>query len=375
MAAVPQTPPASATARGKRPRLESIDGNDATASAIATPTISSAAKDKSQTKNTRNHRAALESYMMYLDEPTAQDCNPDFFHNVRQILKGDRSSEKSERSVKEIQKAQYTNRVAMENTYISNVLPLMIGKSRTVKIEEKSMTPPDTSTEGTDPNLGPSSNPDVVQQIKRVVRDFADDRLHWEGPCYFVKGMITGPRTVKLFGITDPIPDMCFGIRKQSGRVFNPPRVSDDTTNHIHAAGPLDFCFFLIEDKGPDEPFAHAETQAIRGGATLVRAMRELRRRAGYAASLGADAETFVFTCAWEHGYANIYVSWQEVLPEGEITHMHRLESYALLKDQDIKEFCRDLHNILDWGIDPQRIRDLEKMVGDISKREAAGLY
>ncbi|KAL9024975.1 MAG: hypothetical protein Q9196_006118 [Gyalolechia fulgens] len=252
----------------------------------------------------------------------------------------------------------------------------MIGTSRTVRIpQDPSSHDLPSSSLDVDAILGTSSNPDVLSHMKTVIRSFAEDRLHWEAPCYFIKELITGPRTVKIFGITDPQPDMGFGIRKR-GLVFNPPQLSDDTKNRIHVAGPLDICFFIIEDKGPDSPFAHAVTQAIRGGVTLVRVMRDLRRRAGYEPSgIGADDETFVFTCAWEHGRADILVSWQEVLPEGDVTHMTWLESYALLKDQDIKEFCRDMHNILDWGIDPGRIARLERMALDIEKGEAAGLF
>ncbi|KAL9001959.1 MAG: hypothetical protein Q9188_005091 [Gyalolechia gomerana] len=377
MAQTPKTPTGSAAARAKRQRVDNLgededSGIHLSTSQPAFPPSASSGQNKSQTNNTRNHRNALEKHMMFLDEPTAEQRNADFLQRVRAILKGDRSSEKSERSVKEIRETQNANCVAMENTYVSAVLPQMIGKSRTVKLDPASMTQ-DSSTSGVDSIVSGSSNPEVIQQMKTVVRTFAEDRLHWEGPCYFVKELITGPRTVKVFGIQDPRPDMGFGIRKR-GLDLNPAKVSDSTENHIHAAGPLEFCFFIMEDKGPDGPFAHAETQAIRGGATLVRVMRELRRRAGYTPEeLGADEETFVFSCAWEHGYANIYVNWQETLPEGQVTHMTWLHSYALRMDRDIKEFCRDLHNILDWGIDPKRISKLEQMVCDIAIREAAG--
>ncbi|KAL8678591.1 MAG: hypothetical protein Q9186_005053 [Xanthomendoza sp. 1 TL-2023] len=383
MVQAPSTPTSSAKARCKRQRLDAVIENEdsgvdleTSQPATSTPSSTTAANQKSQTKNTRNLRDALETHMMYLDEPGAEDRNANFLARVRAILKGDRSSEKSERSVNAIKESQHANRVAMENTYVTAVLPQLIGTSRTVKIPEET---PTHQLSSSIPSMSEiqnnSSNPNVLSHMKSVIRSFAEDRLHWEGPCYFVKELITGPRTVKLLGITDPQPDMGFGIRKRA-LVFNPPILSDDTKNRIHAAGPLDFCFFIIEDKGPDGPFAHAVTQAIRGGATLVRVMRDLRRRAGYEpGGIGADDETFVFTCAWEHGRADIFVSWLEVLPEGEVTHMTWLDSYALLKDRDIKEFCRDLHNILDWGIDPSRIAKLEQMVFDIGKREAAGIF
>ncbi|KAL9597216.1 MAG: hypothetical protein Q9219_005303 [cf. Caloplaca sp. 3 TL-2023] len=358
MAKTPKTPTSSSKARGKRPRWDTAGEDEdwvveleASQPAASTPTTTTSTNQKPQTKNTRNLRDAWEAHMMYLDEPTAIERNADFLARARAILKGDRSSEKSERS--------------------------MMGISRAVKVlipQEPSAHDLSSSSPGVDEVLSESSNPDIVPHMNTVIRSFEEDRLHWEGPCYFVKELITGPRTVKVFGITDPQPDIGFGIRKR-GLVFNPPILSDDAMNRVHAAGPLDFCFFIIEDKGPGNPFAHAVTQAIRAGVTLVRVMRDLRRRAGYAPSgIGADDEIFVFTCAWEHGRADIFVCWHEVLPEGEVTHMTWLDSYALLKDRDIKEFCRDMHNILDWGIDPKRIAKLEQMVADIGKREATGL-
>lgn len=226
----------------------------------------------------------------------------------------------------------------MENTYLSAVLPLVIGKCRTVKLDS---TPnnQDSSISGLDSIISDSSNPQVIQQMKAVVRSVAGDRLQWEGPCYSVKELIAGPRTVKAFGIKDPRLDMGFGIRKPE-LDLHPAKVSGSTKNLVHAPNPLDHCFYVMEDKGPDAPSQHRETQAMRGGASLVKVNVKLRSRAGYAPSgIGADSESFVFSCAWEHGYANVYVNWQETLPEGQVTHMTWLDSYALLKDRDIKQF------------------------------------
>ncbi|CAO1606495.1 hypothetical protein XANCAGTX0491_009994 [Xanthoria calcicola] len=222
MEQAPKTPTSSAKARDKRPRLDGdLEHEDSTVDletsqpATSTPSTATAANQKSQTKNTRNLRDALETNMMYLDEPTALTRNADFLARVRAILKGERSSEKSERSVNAIQESQFANRVAMENTYVTAVLPQLIGTSRTVKIQAETSTHhPSSILSSIDEIQGKSSNPNLWSHLKPVIRSFADDRLHWEGPCYFVKELITGPRTVKLFGITDPQPDMGFGIRK-----------------------------------------------------------------------------------------------------------------------------------------------------------------
>ena len=303
---------------------------------------------ETQTNNTRNQRSALAAHLIFFDVDSARDRCQGFIDEVFEILTGDRSSVTSQRTIANVQKAQKEHETAMENTYTSTVVPTIMGKSRTVP------------------------NPELLACMQPLIRDFADDRLHCEGPCYFVKDLLRGPTTKKEFGLSDPQPDLGFGIKGKE-MDLNPPKVSTGTRNLIRAAGCLDHCFAIIEVKGPDIPFAHAQTQALRGGAALVRARRELGMRAGYApVEQGPDPKSWLFTIAWMHGYAEIFVSWHETLPEGEADHMHRLESYALHRPDDIKRFRRDFHNVLDWGLDPERVAGLEKMVRDVAAKEAA---
>lgn len=108
---------------------------------------------------------------MYLDEPRAEDRNANFLARVRAILKGDRSSEKNERSVNAIKESQHANRVAMENTYVTAVLPQLIGTSRTVNIPEET---PTHRLSSSIPNMGEIqsnfSNPNVLSHMKPVIR-------------------------------------------------------------------------------------------------------------------------------------------------------------------------------------------------------------
>ena len=324
-------------------------------------TTTSATVPKSQTNNTRNQRRELEKHGIFFNEESAIERNQDFIDEVTKMLKGDRFSATSDRMVKEIQDLQEENATSTENKYASEVVPLMLGNSRTVK--EKSTIPDD--------NQPDTDGAKMIEHVKHVARDFKADRLHYDGPCYFVKNLIAGPRRSKMFVIKDPRPDLVFGIRNKK-MDWHAPKLSNETENLIHVAGSVNHAFFLIELKGPDVPTAHAETQAIRGGATLVKARRALREKAGYPhVTRGPDRHTWVYTCAWEHGFAMVYVSWHEIQPEGEAIHMHRLESYALHKKDDVKEFRRDLHNILDWGLDPKRVTGVEEMVRTIAKRES----
>ncbi|KAL8765109.1 MAG: hypothetical protein Q9209_007708 [Squamulea sp. 1 TL-2023] len=350
MAEIPKTPTPSAKGQARK-RTKHHDGiEDDSAIHISASQVdsSSVMAKETQTNNTRNQRSALENHMMFYDKDIARERNKDFLNDVFDVLTGDRSSVTSQTTVKNVQRAQKENETAMENTYATAVFPILMGKSRTVP------------------------SPDILDVMAPTIRDFAQDRLHHEGPCFFVKHLIKGPSTKKEFGLTDPHPDLGFGIRKKEME-WNPPKVSDGTQNLIRAAGCLDHCFALSEVKGPDDPFAHAVTQLIRGGITLVRSKRELRLRAGYTpVKIGADPESWVFTIAWMHNYAEVFVCWHETQPEGDADHMHFLESYTLRKAEDIQRFRRDLHNILDWGLDSNRVAGLEQMVRDIAAKEAA---
>ncbi|KAL8752039.1 MAG: hypothetical protein Q9184_005867 [Pyrenodesmia sp. 2 TL-2023] len=356
MAEVPKTPTASAKAQAhKRPRTQNAEDDEDSAiglessQAEASALTSSIVPKESLTANTRNHRDALEEHQMFFNKDLARERNRDFFKSVKDILTGDRCSAASDTTVDDIQKAQNAHETSVENTYATNVFPLYKGKSRT-------LVPPKT----------------LRDLVTPVVRDFADDRLHDEGPCYFVKDLLRGPSGKKTFGLTDPRPDLGFGIKKKL-MDLNPAKLTAGTKNLIRAAGCLDHCFAITELKGPDGPFPHAVTQAMRAGVALIIAIRELRRRAGYPpVTLGADKNSWVFTMAWEHGRIDVFVCWHETRPDGELYHQHLLDQYSLLRSEDIIRFRRDLHNILDWGLDPQRVASLEKMERDIAAKEAA---
>lgn len=247
---------------------------------------------------------------MFLDKESALKRNSDFISSVSEILRGDRSSVTSQGTLEAIQKTQLSNAFAVENTYVTEVFPMLMGKSRTVKHF------PSTNPPGADQQDAAVS--EIVEHVQAVVREFAEDRLHREGPCYFVKDLLFGPRTQKEVGISDPRPDIGFGIKKKE-MDMDPPKLSIGTELRIRVAGCLEHCFCIIEAKGPDDPFAHAVIQALRGGITLVRARRDLKKRAGYTSidTLGADQDSWVFTIAWMHGHAEVYICWHETLPDG----------------------------------------------------------
>ncbi len=50
---------------------------------------------------------------------------------------------------------------------------------------------------------------------------------------------------------------------------------------------------------------------------------------------------------------------------------MNMLRSYLLDDNSYMKDFRRDVHNIIDWGSASKRVEKLEAMVGKIVKKEA----
>ena len=72
------------------------------------------------------------------------------------------------------------------------------------------------------------------------------------------------------------------------------------------------------------------------------------------------------------YGFAEIFIYWHEILPKSVFNYIYFLDAYLLKRSDDIRRFRRDLHNILDWGLNPKRVAGLEQMVRDIAAIEAA---
>ncbi|KAL8867438.1 MAG: hypothetical protein Q9174_005666 [Haloplaca sp. 1 TL-2023] len=173
----------------------------------------------------------------------------------------------------------------------------------------------------------------------------------------------------------DPVPDFVFGIRElPSDR--NKPKISSDAEKLVRISGTVPHCFFIIEAKGADEPFANAETQAIRCGAVLVNARRLLVHKAAanqQAKVLGPDKDSFVYTCAWMPPFARIFVNWCQVEEEVNSYHMNHVRSYNVDDEVDIKSFRDTIHSIFDWGLDYERVEKIQTLVRAVEENETVG--
>ena len=95
-----------------------------------------------------------------------------------------------------------------------------------------------------------------------------------------------------------------------------------------------------------EEGIADAEIRIAR------KKLNEELQPSNYVRPVGADEDTFVFSCPWLSDQAKIYVHWLEKLEDGtEIFQMTRIKGYQTEDEEDLVEMRKDLHNILDWGL------------------------
>lgn len=313
--------------------------------ASSTPTKTSKKTDPVPGNNRSERDALAEEHMFFNDKASFNKY--DEFKDVASSVLVERGSGMSVRSINMIEEYQDSNAATNEDTYFKGALDYYTKPSRTVTI--------------TKPN----------QTIEQIVRLFSDDRLAKASKSTFVKNML--PTTVWNSAMKDSVPDFVFGIkapefaRKRS-------KISTSAKKLVNVSGTIPHCFFVIETKGADEPFADAETQAIRSGAVLVNARRLLMEKAGILSQrqiLGPDMESFVYTCAWMPAFARVFVNWCQVEEDVVSYHMNHLKSYKLDDHDDIKSFRDTVHSIFDWGLGHERVQKIEALVRAVEENES----
>ncbi len=278
---------------------------------------------------------------------------------VEDIIKKDRETEMQERSQRAAIKTLQMNETQNEKTLFGKLRPLVIPKERTVKTIKH----------------------DLAGELVSILREYEDDGLELIEDCQFVKSLVPGKDFTseeKAMGITDPKPDVTFGLREPEF-----PDSSLPLPNGIQAllgvAPGMQHAFFVIEHKSIEDSIGLAEVQATRNGAVLVKARMLLHQHvqpaAGYVQQIGADDSSFVFSCAWAPDYAKIYVDWFEKLASGvELYQMNVLHEYVMRRPEEMKLFRRHVQNIMDWGLLKRTIANEAIYDGLVRMYRASGL-
>lgn len=316
-------------------------------SIIRTPTASrSEPKTPSSTKkktpgltaNMHTIRTALERAGMYCDDDEAFIRCPHFMDVVAEIVTDAPRSAMAETSAKKVLVAVKANYTQNEKTIFREMQPLVIKTARDM----------------TGQNGGLS---DGVEMVKK---SFDDDGLRVIEDCNFIKGLLPSGDSVsdtiiKTNGLTDPRPDLTYGIKEPKHIPKAEHQVPQHLLPYLSVAPGMRYPFYVEEHKSAEEGIIKAEHQAIRDGAVLVNARMNLNRvlkSEDWVLPVGPDRDSFVFSCAWTPDMARVYVNWYEKLEDGGLFHMHMInDGYNMRSLDDVKKLRHDIHNILDWGL------------------------
>ena len=271
---------------------------------------------------------------MWFCESAALERCPEFKEHVWNIFQKDRSSRIREASYKKVMIYMEDHATRNEKTYHNNLIDQVIKSERQV----------------------PTRKRDADETIKFLSKSFEDDRVERISDVKFLHGFLPAifdSKTEKRLGMTDAKPDHVFGFLEDR---FPPPGSTPNSEIKaiIGVAPGIIHPWFVIENKGCEGTIGVCQNQAIRDGATMVNARRRLNAKATTpSTALGADLNSIAFSCAWVTNLAELYVHWYEQrdLEGPGIFHMHRLGLYVMEREDELRSFRRDIHNILDWGV------------------------
>ena len=209
-----------------------------------------------------------------LDDP-AYDEATIFPDHIDMIVSSKRESTMKPASVKKYRKYYKAYKGSNESTFLYNMFPLMLGEGYHVPMEK--------------PNSEELPN---HEEEHRVWKHFLmDEGIFSAANSGFKKLSFLGTfsdspnleaRIVKDLakdaGMTTPRPDFAFGMASQQFPFSAQVVLPQDIWDLLHIIPEMQFPFLIVEGKAASEDTLKAENQARRGGATLIKASRLLRK-------------------------------------------------------------------------------------------------
>ena len=322
--------------------------------ASISPAKTSSSSGPKLANNVRNVRESLGDEGFYFENEEKYNEYPEIQELMDQVFFTERASAMRPASLLKIKTWRKGNETASEDQYYANLLPQIVGESRTT--------------------VANTFSAEAESQSK----SFSSDELHQAKKVVLNRGVLykDGKGIEKKLGLTNPVPDVAWGLRVPKYPSPSAPQLSNAATALIKLASGIRHPFFVIEEKGSDESIEGAENQAIRSGAALVEARRQLKelaREKGENEAVGVDLDCIAFSCSWTPQYAKIHVHWHELTKEGySLWHMNVLQGYMFLQSSHMSDFRRDIHNILDWGLSPARKDTLYALELKLAAKHAA---
>ena len=361
-----------------------------------------------KTPNEGNVRMASARQGLFFEDEDSYVKYPEFKAYIEEMVFGNRSSVMRNESLQNIKTWRVENATKDEKTFFAGIMPRIIKEVRNVSVPKK------RSFEG-----------EIVHQAKSFKKDGLDQRED----CLFVKSLLplrTTSGEAASHGVTTAKSDVVYGLKIPRHPDLDEPILKGETMAEIEVAPGLQHAFFSVDNKGSQNSIEAAENQAMRAGATMVRARRLLDRKArgkigptmpeneargtervkvdaetatdaamsdhfvtlagaeAHTAAtgpqareaqeeedLGVDTTSFAFTCSWVPQMANLHVHWCERRPGGfEVYHMNLLRGFLMSDNDHLSHFRKDVHNILDYGVSSKRKETLKQLESDIAKHE-----
>ena len=258
-----------------------------------------------------------------------------------------RPSAIKEKPVEKLYRRVRTSQVQNERTVLSNILPNIITESRSISLE----------------------NPDNHGLVMVTDEDFDETGLDWIEEQEVTRSDL--PNTYKDIGfekelaealqkyegVKNPKPDRIYGLTPETHRLQKGGRIRNIVGNLMEIAPSLHHPFYLIEGKLSNGSLIAAQHQACRGGATIVRATRELLglTRQNVDDVEGPDERTHVYSTTVDVRVIDYWVHFALVRRGPDQTksvtyYMERLRSVAYYDEGNPENLRRICHNILEWG-------------------------
>ena len=185
-------------------------------------------------KNVLNIRESLASQGLRIHDRAAFDRCPDFKEKIDRILARERPSRMSDKSARAAVKTMYKHYAQNEKTLFREFRPLVIKPTRTVTTLKR-------DAEGA-----------VIASLKA----YDDDGLMVIEDCPFVRDMVPGKNYTseeKAMGLTDPKPDLTYGIQKPEFPPILAPKLKMRCQAWKSVAPGMHWPFFVIEHKGCED--------------------------------------------------------------------------------------------------------------------------
>ena len=353
----------------------SLDGSDdppTDETNITKPPIIKIAKDSNSVK------IAMEAHGILQNKAVDLDRYPEFKQKMKDILSQNRSSAMKKREVQEFQKTLAQVERLNEDTILQNLVPLIIRRKYT--------SDEDLEGQELESYIAKFVEPETGEERMALRKDLLLTQSLWSDDGLLVTMKSEFFRTflpnqfeelgfeaalasalAKQHGMKNPRPDYCYGLTPDTFVIPRGVMLAQDIRELLQVANGVYHAFLLIEGKADRGELAHAQNQAARGGATLVKASRTLLEKLGEPDVRGVDDRTMIFSVAMNQTVLEIWLHWADVVTAGETKetivnyHSNRLATRALGEDDQLMDTRRMLHNILNWGCNTRKA-DLLKL-------------